>query len=75
MESHLNIDAILSATEIRRGSHPSRPRFPGGKSAVRPPESEKTDEIIKAPLPGLAIKVNVTEGSRVSRAPRKLRPN
>jgi len=61
MESHLNIYAIPSATEIRRGSHPSRPRLPGGKSAVRPPESEKTDEIIKAPRPGLVSKVNVKE--------------
>jgi len=35
-------------------------------SHLRPPGSEKTDGMIKAPMPGLVIKVNVTEGSRVS---------
>jgi len=34
-------------------------------SRLLPAGSEKTDGMIKAPMPGLVIKVNVTEGSRV----------
>ena len=34
-------------------------------SRLQPTGSEKTDGMIKAPMPGLVIKVNVTEGSRV----------